>query len=398
VPEVRRTRYAFLYCADRPFLEVGALLRGEIAPTSIRELRAVSILAGREYELPRAEFEALLALPADRWVDVEGSESVDRLADKGIVLMRAGGGRLAELRHRDALLQTTHWNVYGALYHSLTRWRDADVGIEGVEEEAGRGEASVDLERAVIERFGRPPPHFYSAAGQRESRDLPLVRHEGGLYEALASRRTSRAFDEDATLSESELATILYEVYGCHGYAPFGEGMAMLHKTSPSGGALHPIEVYPLLIRVEGMEPGLYHYSVERHALELLEPMASHDAVATARQFTSGQGYFARAAALFVLVARFGRRFWRYRNQERAYGVLLMEIGHLSQTFYLVCADQGLGAFFTAAINAENIDDRLGLDGFAEGALAISGCGRRVDGPSVFEPEFRPYVPRKTRI
>jgi hypothetical protein len=209
VPEVRRTRYAFLYCADRPFLEVGALLRGEIAPTSIRELRAVSILAGREYELPRAEFEALLALPADRWVDVEGSESVDRLADKGIVLMRAGGGRLAELRHRDALLQTTHWNVYGALYHSLTRWRDADVGIEGVEEEAGRGEASVDLERAVIERFGRPPPHFYSAAGQRESRDLPLVRHEGGLYEALASRRTSRAFDEDATLSESELATIL---------------------------------------------------------------------------------------------------------------------------------------------------------------------------------------------
>jgi hypothetical protein len=305
VPQVRRTRYAFLYCADRPFLEVGALLRGEVAPTSIRELRAVSILAGREYELPREELDALLALPADRWVDVEQSDAIEGLTDKGMVLSRDGGGRLAEFRHRDEQLEATHWNVYGALYHSLTRWRDADVGIDGADEERELGEASIDLERAVIEHFGRPPPHFYSVAGQHERRDLPLVRHEGGLYEALGRRRTSRAFDPEATLTESELATILYEVYGCRGYAPFGEGMAMLHKTSPSGGALHPIEVFPLLVRVEGVAPGLYHYDVERHSLELIEPMTSEEAVATAREFTSGQGYFARAAALFVLVARF---------------------------------------------------------------------------------------------
>ncbi len=398
MPEVRRTQYAFLYCADRPFLEVGALLRGEVAPTSIRELRAVSILAGREYELRRDELEALLALPADRWAEAERSEPIDGLADKGMVLLRDADGLRAEFLHRDEQLQATHWNVYGALYHSLTRWRDADVGIDGVEEERELGEASIDLERAVTERFGRPPPHFYSVDGQRERRDLPLVEHEGGLYEALARRRTSRAFDEGAALSESELATILYEVYGCRGYAPFGEGMAMLHKTSPSGGALHPIEVFPLLIRVDGVTPGLYHYDVERHGLELIEPMSPDQAVATAREFTSGQGYFARAAALFILVARFDRRFWRYRNQQRAYGVLLMEVGHLSQTFYLVCADQNLGAFFTAAINAGNIDERLGLDGFSKGALAISGCGRRLGGPSVFEPEFRPYVPRETRI
>lgn len=398
MPEVRRTQYAFLYCADRPFLEVGALLRGEVAPTSIRELRAVSILAGREYELSHEELEALLALPADRWVDIERSTPIDSLADKGMVLSREADDRRAEFRHRDEQLQATHWNVYGALYHSLTRWRGADVGIDGVQEEREFGEASIDLERAVIERFGRPPPHFYSVDGQRERRDLPLVPHDGGLYEALARRRTSRAFDEGAALSEAELATILYEVYGCRGYAPFGEGMAMLHKTSPSGGALHPIEVFPLLIRVEGMTPGLYHYNVERHSLELIEPMAAEEAVATAREFTSGQGYFARAAALFVLVARFDRRFWRYRNQQRAYGVLLMEVGHLSQTFYLVCADQELGAFFTAAINAKNIDERLGLDGFSEGALAISGCGRRLGGSSVFEPEFRPYVPRETKL
>src|SRR6266487_6639911 len=115
MPEVRRTRYAFLYCADQPFLEVGALLRGEIAPTSIRDLRAVSILAGREYELPREELDVLLALPADRWIEVQRSEPIDRLANKGMVLIRDAGGRAAELRHRDEQLEATHWNVYGAL-------------------------------------------------------------------------------------------------------------------------------------------------------------------------------------------------------------------------------------------------------------------------------------------
>jgi putative peptide maturation dehydrogenase len=397
VPEVRRTRYAFLYCDDRPFPELAALLRGRIAPTSIRELRAVSILAGREYELSHEEFDLLLALPGDRWVDAERSEPLDNLAAEGIVLVRGAPGRLAEFRRRNEQLEAAHWNVYGALYHSLTRWRDADIGIDGTEE-GDSGEASINTGRALRERFGLPPSHFYSARRQLANHDLPLVRPHGGLYRALARRRTTRAFDERAPLSESQLATILYEVYGCRGYAPLGDDMALLHKTSPSGGALHPIEVYPLLLRVERMEPGLYHYSVERHALELVEPLTSTEAKAMAREFTCGQGYFARAAALFVLVARFGRRFWRYRNHERAYAVLLMEIGHLSQTFYLVCADQDLGAFFTAAVNAANIDERLGLDGFSEGALAISGCGCGLGRPSLFEPRFLPYVPRETRI
>ena len=391
MPEVRRTRYAFLYCADQPFLEVGALLRGEIAPTSIRDLRAVSILAGREYELPREELDVLLALPADRWIEVQSSEPIDRLANKGMVLIRDAGGRAAELRHRDEQLEATHWNVYGALYHSLTRWRDADVGIDGVEEEGELGEASVDLERAVIERFGRPPPHFYAVDGRREIRDLPLVRRDGGLYEALARRRTSRTFDEQATLSEPELATILYEVYGCHGYAPFGEGMAMLHKTSPSGGGLHPIEVYPLIAAVDGIEPGLYHYRVEAHTLELLAPLRAGEARDWAVEFAAGQSYARSAPVVFALTARFYRNFWKYRHHQKAYSVLLMDAAHLSQTLYLVCTELGLGAFVSAAINSRNIEERLGLDGFEEGAIALCGCGARAAGVSDLEPEFLPH-------
>ena len=95
-----------------------------------------------------------------------------------------------------------------------------------------------------------------------------------------------------------------------------------------------------------------------------------------------------------MLVARFDRIFWKYRKHQRAYGVLLLDAGHLSQTLYLVCAELGLGAYVTAAINGANIGERLGLDEFAEGAIAVCGCGKPAREPSALEPEFVPYVPR----
>jgi nitroreductase len=81
---------------------------------------------------------------------------------------------------------------------------------------------------------------------------------------------------------------------------------------------------------------------------------------------------------------------------SRAYGVLLMDAAHLSQSFYLVCTQLGLGAFFTAAINSANIDDRLGLEVFSEGALAVSGCGHRPPDTTA-EPTFASYAPRPRR-
>ena len=124
-----------------------------------------------------------------------------------------------------------------------------------------------------------------------------------------------------------------------------------------------------------------------------MERLSRPEAEELAEQFTCGQGYFRHASLLVVLAARFGRSFWKYRGHEKAYAVTLMDAGHLSQTFYLVCAELGLGAFVTAAINNVDIDERLGLDGFAEGSLAISGCGPLVEESSYLEPHFEPHRP-----
>ena len=195
-----------------------------------------------------------------------------------------------------------------------------------------------------------------------------------------------------------DLSVLLRYAFGCQGYADLGDGLVALKKTSPSGSGLHPSEVYPLVANVEGLAPGLYHYSVARHVLEPVQLLPREEVRQLAYEFTSGQPYACSALCLFVLTARFYRTFWKHPRHERAYAVLLMDAAHLSQTLYLVCADLGLGAFVTAAINGVNIEERLGVEGLTEGALAICGCGVAAGVPSSLEPDVLPYVPGETSI
>jgi putative peptide maturation dehydrogenase len=225
-----------------------------------------------------------------------------------------------------------------------------------------------------------------------------LLRGEGSLYEALDRRRTTRGFDRARTVPLEQIALLLYEAFGCRAYSAIHPEVIALRKASPSGGGLHPVEVYPLIRHVDGLEPGLYHYSLQHHALEPLAALDADEARRTISAFTTGQFWFADAAAVFVLTARFRRNHWKYRRHPKAYATLLLDAAHLSQAFYLVSADLGLGAFFTNLVNGGRIEERLGLDGYSEGALALCGCGVPLPRPSPLEPEFHPYVPGKTTI
>jgi SagB-type dehydrogenase family enzyme len=118
--------------------------------------------------------------------------------------------------------------------------------------------------------------------------------------------------------------------------------------------------------------------------------MKAGEAEAVGSAFLGGQWYFASAPVLFVMAARFDRSFWKYRDHDKAYAAILLDAGHLSQTFYLVCEELRLGAFVAGAINDATIDERLGLRMFEEGALVICGCGR--PAPSGLEPRFEPYL------
>ena len=386
---VRRTQYLLLRCIDEPEVDVALLLRGRAQLAPARPTLAVSLLAGEEVLLSGEELDTLLSTPSDRWVPEDADGVARSLARSGLLLCDEPDELLEELRRRDERLSSPPWNLWAAVHRTMTAWRGVEAAVS--DEQASPDELSELFARgspAFVERYGPPPPEFKRMGG---ALPLPPVERVGGLYDALRERHTTRGFDLEAPLTTEELSAVLHYVWGCHGVARLGEDVAILKKTSASGGSLHPIEVYPLVRAVEGIEPGLYHYSVEQHGLEPIERLDAVEVEALARSFLGGQWYFSSAQVLFVMAARFDRSFWKYRDHDKAYSAILLDAGHLSQTLYLVCAELGLGAFVAGAVNDAAIDGRLGLDSLAEGTLVVSGCGR--PAPSGLEPRFEPFTP-----
>ena len=49
----------------------------------------------------------------------------------------------------------------------------------------------------------------------------------------------------------------------------------------------------------------------------------------------------------------------------------------------------------TAAVNTVDVDERLRLDGYREGSLAICGFGPPAAEPSPLDPAFEPHTPNR---
>jgi putative peptide maturation dehydrogenase len=395
---VRRSRYVCFFCDDFPFLDVGLLLRGMVEPVTVRQLYALSVLRGEAVPLSAGEFDLATSTPLDDWVEAVDETAARRLARKGVLLSDENDPELGTLRARHESLERMGWNLEAALYYFLSRWRGIDMRrLAGQDEMSELLPPTDEAVRALVDHLGPPPPAFSSMKAPLAVRELPLVEREGDLYDVLLRRRTTRSFDRSAPLAQWELAVVLRYVFGYHGYVPLLGQVTTLKRTSPSAGGFHPIEAYPLIMAVDELDAGLYHYNAAEHALELLAPLGVDEARAAANAFVCGQTYFGDAHVLIVLAARFDRAFWKYRNHRKALTALMMDAAHLSQTLYLVATELGLGAFITAAINNVDIEERLGIDGYREGVLAVCGFGRPAAERSPFDPEFLPFVPRETR-
>jgi len=76
-------------------------------------------------------------------------------------------------------------------------------------------------------------------------------------------------------------------------------------------------------MRIEGLEPGLYHYGARAHCLERLRMM--RNVPDKAGQFCVGQRWAREAAALFIMTAVFPRAMWKYPTSRAYRTVLLMQ-------------------------------------------------------------------------
>jgi SagB-type dehydrogenase family enzyme len=199
---------------------------------------------------------------------------------------------------------------------------------------------------------------------------LAMPRHSGEFPQVLLARRTWRRFSS-GSVEFGALSTLLGLSFGVHWWVDLPGSGRLALKTSPSAGALHPIETYVLARRVTNLQPGLYHYGADKHCLELLKPGATTRQIA---RYLAGQKWLGSAAALVLMTAVFRRSQWKYRS-PRAYRAVLIDAGHLCQTFCLVATWLGLAPFCTMALVDSRIEADLGIDGVSESVLYAAGVG-----------------------
>ena len=380
----RRRGPVFLECGDQLWLDPLQLFRGQLVPQRLPLLRAYAPPASAPIEIDGLAAACLASLTAGTaralpdWLsrlDDVGT-TMQHLIDSGLVEPIDVEDDDASAALSPALLDD--WFGPAAFYHYASRWSGV-VARDEVPIDATAAASAFEASRVAFEQQtrarGTPPTHRPDRGDV--SRALAMPRHEPKAFDILLSRReTHRLFDDTTPLALTEIAQLLHRSFAATGVAPLGGGLSALRKHTPSGGGMHPVEAYPLIVDVEGVEPGWYHYRACGHQLAPIQLLSRDAARQEIGRLAAGQHYFTSASMLVALTLRFPRHHWKYPQHGRAYRVMLLEAGHIGQTFYLAATEAGLGAFFTAAINDVDIDAALGLDGIDEGCIALVGCGR----------------------
>jgi SagB-type dehydrogenase family enzyme len=223
-----------------------------------------------------------------------------------------------------------------------------------------------------------PPVKHYPRSPQVA---LPSPRKESAFTSILLARRTWRRFSK-RRIRLDDLATLLGLTWGVQRWVNFpGIGRVAL-KTSPSAGARHPIEVYVLAVNVEGLPRGIYHYAADNHRLELLKRNSSSRDIVN---FLGNQWWYAPAAALMLMTAVFPRTQWKYPDAA-AYRTVMIDAGHVCQTFCLVATWLGLAPFCTMAFDQALVEKELAIDGVSESVVYAAGVGSPPTGAADWAP------------
>ncbi|MDX8288698.1 SagB/ThcOx family dehydrogenase [Metabacillus indicus] len=163
-----------------------------------------------------------------------------------------------------------------------------------------------------------------------------------------------------------KLSTILFYTYGEISNIKFPVTQRLLRRTSPSGGARHPSECYLAIFDVEGLKPGLYHYSVKNHSLVLLK---NKQLKSFCIEHCYGLRDYNNPRIVFFHTSIFERNWWRYR-EPKTYKVIYYDFGHILFNFRLITTALSLSTYtIGSGVNDSEIENLLNINGYKEGIL-----------------------------
>lgn len=227
------------------------------------------------------------------------------------------------------------------------------------------------LPRGSLDFSNRPSVYKEYPNARKVTLPSPETSKGLGLWDALTRRRSVRVFSGQP-ISKKELSQLLWATQGITKASVPAYGGRLGLRTAPSAGALYPIETYLCVNNVEGIEPGLYHYSVESGDLELIQEgelgLALADAALEQRMLAAGN-------VVFIWSAVFERSKWKYR--QRTFRYVFLDAGHIAQNLALAAEGMDMGSCQVAAFYDEEVNHLLHLDGKTESAIYLSVVGKK---------------------
>ncbi|MCT4626398.1 SagB/ThcOx family dehydrogenase [Halodesulfovibrio sp.] len=203
--------------------------------------------------------------------------------------------------------------------------------------------------------------------------ELPPIeaKHEAGsLWDVIQRRRCQRDYS-DTPIDGNALAQMLQFGYGPTGTFT-GNGNEVSLRAAPSAGALYPLEIYPLINNVAGIENGLYHYNVPDNSIECLRSGTLLPEMYSLIQPNNNE-WLATAGAVFFVTAAFKRNQIKYG--DRGYRGVLLDAGHVSQNILLAATALNYSACIIVACLDDPMNDFLQIDGVEESILFAISLG-----------------------
>jgi SagB-type dehydrogenase family enzyme len=199
--------------------------------------------------------------------------------------------------------------------------------------------------------------------GDRVKLPTPRYRSDASIEEALLRRRSVREYSKSA-LSLMEVSQLLWAAQGIT-----GENGS---RTTPSAGALFPLEVYLVVGLVKSLSSGIYKYEPRGHELTLV---VSGDKREDLYRATLEQESVRDGAAAIIIAAVYERVTQKYGERGTQY--VHMEAGHAAQNVYLQASSLDLGTVVVGAFQDERVKKVLQMPA-EESPLYIMPVGRKL--------------------
>ena len=190
----------------------------------------------------------------------------------------------------------------------------------------------------------------------------PSVTGSTSLEQLLAHRRSLRDY-KTTTLKLTEIGQLLWSAQGI----THMQGL----RTTPSAGALYPLELYVVTGRIEGLAQGVYHYDPGHHQLVKTHDGDLREALTRA---ALSQDWIKHAPAVIVFTADYERTTRKYGKRGERY--VHIEAGHAAQNLFLQSESLGLATVIVGAFNDDEVARLLRLPTDLQ-ALLLMPVGRK---------------------